>query len=62
MPPALGALVQQCQTDRHEPGESSGRAEFLRRIATQLDISPTEAEILSRDVFAATRNELKIAS
>lgn len=58
LPPALRTLLQQCQAGRKEPPETFSREELLRRIASQLGISPAEAELLARDVFAATRRVL----
>jgi uncharacterized protein (DUF2267 family) len=55
LPPALHALLMECQSGRKEPGEAFGRAEFLRRVANQLGISVIEAEVLARDVFAGVR-------
>lgn len=58
LPPALRPLLQQCQADRKEPPETFGRFEFLHRIASELDLSTAEAELLARDVFAALRRAL----
>jgi uncharacterized protein (DUF2267 family) len=53
MPGPLRDLFQFCPRHRQEPPEKFDRQEFLRRVADHLGVTPDEAELIARTVFAA---------
>jgi len=58
LPPALRARVEVCVMHRGEKGEVFDRAEFLRRVATHLNVTEPQAEAIARAVFAAVQRRL----
>jgi uncharacterized protein (DUF2267 family) len=58
LPPGLRARVDVCARHRGERGEVFDRAEFLRRVATHLNVTEPQAEAITRAVFAVVRRRL----
>jgi uncharacterized protein (DUF2267 family) len=58
LPPPLDAAIQPCAWHRAERGIRFDRVAFLDRLAAHLEISPTEAERITAEVFAAVRQTI----
>jgi uncharacterized protein (DUF2267 family) len=58
LPEGLRARVDVCASHRAKRGEVFDRDEFLRRVATHLNVTVLQAEAIARVVFAAVRRWL----
>jgi len=64
LPPSVQELLAHCAEHRLEQSVAFDRQEFLRRVGDHLQITPREAESLTRAVFSAaqvdlSKNEIK---
>jgi osmotically-inducible protein OsmY/uncharacterized protein (DUF2267 family) len=61
LPGELSRLLHPCVRHRRDIPDAFNRTEFLRRIADHLVVSPEQAEIIARAVFAALKNRVPAA-
>jgi len=55
LPWALRDLLRRCELHPRARPEKIGRAEFLARVAEQLEVDEVQAEAITRTVFASAR-------
>lgn len=61
LPGELSRLLHPCVRHRRDVPEVFDRPEFLRRVADHLLVSPEQAELIARAVFAALKNRVPAA-
>jgi uncharacterized protein (DUF2267 family) len=58
LPGELSRLLHPCVRHRRDTPDAFDRAEFLRRIADHLLVTPEQAELIARAVFAALKHRV----
>jgi osmotically-inducible protein OsmY/uncharacterized protein (DUF2267 family) len=60
LPGELSRLLHPCVRHRHDAPDAVDGAEFLRRIADHLLVTPEQAELIARAVFAALKHRVPL--